>query len=331
MLGMVVLLLLAAALFLWQWAAARQARARSGRHVERQLQTRAVAQEPDDARDGAAAPRILIDPWARADGAVVASGATVAANDPSEPSPAGRRSVTLPVWMRNVVTPRTLAACTVGALAACALAFALAGGLAAAAVAALALLAGAFSLWWRLQRFRKQLAGQLPGFIDAMVRLIAIGNSTHAAFQQAIGFAKAPLREPLEAASRRVRAGVDLDQALVQTAQAVRVEEMHLLASIVGLGIRYGGRSEVLLERVANFMRDREQAEHELVAMSAETRLSAWILGLLPVGVGAAIVLVNGAYFARMWNDPTGQLLVFGAVGLQALGALLLYRLARIA
>jgi hypothetical protein len=90
---------------------------------------------------------------------------------------------------------------------------------------------------------------------------------------------------------------------------------MFLLASILGLGVRYGGRADLLLERVGNFMRDREQAEQELVAMSAETRLSAWILGLLPVGVGAFLIMTNPGYFMGMWNDGTGRILIFSAAG----------------
>jgi tight adherence protein B len=124
---------------------------------------------------------------------------------------------------------------------------------------------------------------------------------------------------------------VDLDRALHQTATNVRVEEMFLLASILGLGVRYGGRADLLLERVANFMRDREQSEHELIAMSAETRLSAWILGLLPLGVGAFLILTNPGFFMGMWNDETGRILIFSSVGLQLLGAVLLYRLAKLA
>ncbi len=192
------------------------------------------------------------------------------------------------------------------------------------------LLMATFALWLRVQKFRRQLVSQLPAFIDAMVRLITIGNSTQAAFQLGIASTQPPLRGYLERAANLVRAGVDLDRALHQMATSVRVEEMYLLASILGLGVRYGGRADLLLERVANFMRDREQAEHELVAMSSETRLSAWILGLLPVGVGGFIIVSNPTYFLRMWQDSTGQMLIFGAVGLQLLGAVLLYRLAKL-
>ena len=77
-------------------------------------------------------------------------------------------------------------------------------------------------------------------------------------------------------------------------------------------------------------MRDREEAEAELSAMSAETRLSAWVLGLLPVLVGGSIIATNADYFGRMWTDSLGRSLVFSAAGLQLAGALLLYRLARL-
>ncbi|MFS9531751.1 type II secretion system F family protein, partial [Klebsiella pneumoniae] len=59
--------------------------------------------------------------------------------------------------------------------------------------------------------------------------------------------------------------------------------ELVLLSSVLRLALRYGGRADIVMERTAAFMRDRQQAQRELFALSAETRLSAWIIGLLPV------------------------------------------------
>jgi tight adherence protein B len=61
--------------------------------------------------------------------------------------------------------------------------------------------------------------------------------------------------------------------------------------------------------------------------MSAETRLSSWVLALLPVGIGGFLILSNPKYFASMWFDPIGRELVYLAFGLQITGAYLLYRL----
>ncbi|MCY1214289.1 Type II secretion system (T2SS), protein F [compost metagenome] len=237
----------------------------------------------------------------------------------------------LPEWLLGVISPKVATLAVVGIVVLCLLAGLFGGAIAAVGVLFLLVLVSVFAVWLRLQKIRRQLISQLPAYIDAMVRLITIGNSTQAAFQLAIATTQEPLRGHMERSAALVRAGVDLDRALHQTATNVRVEEMFLLASIMGLGVRYGGRADLLLERVANFMRDREQAEHELSAMSAETRLSAWILGLLPLGVGTFLILTNPSYFMGMWNDETGRLLIFSSAGLQILGAVLLYRLAKLA
>lgn len=314
-------LLAAAGLWLWHLSARERERAAVGAHLDRQL--RAV---PLDAVEPA--------PWMREPDPFGEPPPQITSTAADEPSSAVARAVSrfaLPGWLAGVLTPAKLALGVLGAVVISAVAWALIGPVGAVSAIILCTVFGAFATWLAVQRFRRKLVRQLPGFIDTMVRLITIGNSTHAAFQLSIPSTSAPLRDYLEKASSLVRAGAELDEALDQMARTVRLEEMFLLAAILGLGVRYGGRADLLLERVANFMRDREQAEQELSALSAETRLSAWILGLLPVGVGLTIIMLNASYFMRMWQDESGRNMLFGAGGLQLLGAFLLYRLARLA
>ncbi|WP_447747054.1 type II secretion system F family protein [Variovorax boronicumulans] len=324
------LLLAACGLFLWQWAKKRQTQHAVGRHLDQQIRAgtgtpapatfsaipTARAAEPI----GGLSSGLTTDPWLETEATAAAAA-----------RPKRWLDQIMPGWLVGVVDPQVLVLGFLAVVALSLVAGLLGGWLAAFAALLLLALAGTFAVWLRLQKMRRKLVGQLPGYIDAMVRLITIGNSTQAAFQLAIGNTQDPLRGHLERSAALVRAGVDLDKALHQTATNVRVEEMFLLSSILGLGVRYGGRADLLLERVGNFMRDREQAEHELVAMSSETRLSAWILGFLPVGVGAFMIMNNPSYFLGMWNDDSGRMLILVGIGLQALGGLMLYRLARIA
>lgn len=316
----IALLLAAAGLLLWQWAKGRQARQAAGRHLNQQIlaSTAATVQAPMPLRD-LPSDGLMTDPWLETDASAAAS------------EPAGLLEKAMPDRLIGVIEPRMAALGLVAIVVLAALAGLFGGWIAGLSALALLALLAVFAIWLRLQKFRRKLVSQLPGYIDAMVRLITIGNSTQAAFQLAIATTEAPLRGQLERAASLVRAGMDLDRALHQTANNVRIDEMFLLASILGLGVRYGGRADLLLERVGNFMRDREQAEHELVAMSSETRLSAWILGLLPVAVGGFLIMTNPAYFIGMWNDGTGRMLIFSSAGLQLIGAALLYRLARLA
>ncbi|NIE65154.1 type II secretion system F family protein [Burkholderia sp. Ax-1719] len=209
-------------------------------------------------------------------------------------------------------------------------AFILGGAPAAIAMLVAVLACVAFALSMRMQRRRARLVTQLPSFLDGIVRLIVLGNSVPAAFQAALVTTEAPLRECLDHVSRMLRSGVEIDRALHQVSQVYRTKELELVGAVLRLSVRYGGRADVMLERMATFMRDLEQAQRELSAMSAETRLSAWVLALLPIAIAGFLIVTNPVYFGSMWNDGGGRKLVYVAVGLQVSGAFLLHRLTRL-
>ncbi|CAE6789746.1 UNVERIFIED_ORG: tight adherence protein B [Paraburkholderia sediminicola] len=205
------------------------------------------------------------------------------------------------------------------------------GGALAAVVTLLACLVFLyFVLSIRAHRRRQTIVRQLPSFLDGIVRLITLGNSVPAAFQAALQTTEAPLRECLDHVSRMLRSGVEIDRALSHVALLYGARELELVGAVLRLSVKYGGRADVMLDRMSSFMRDLEQAERELVAMSSETRLSSWVLGMLPVGIGGFLILTNPSYFGSMWFDPSGRQILYLAFGLQLLGAYLLYRLARL-
>lgn len=208
-------------------------------------------------------------------------------------------------------------AARMGIVAACAAA------IAAGAAAALAVTA-------RAQRRRLAVVTQLPAFLDGIVRLVTLGNSVPAAFQAALQTTEAPLRECLDHVSRMMRAGAEIDRALAHVALVYRTREFEFVGAVLRLSVKYGGRADVMLERMSAFMRDLEQAQRELSAMSAETRLSAWVLVALPLLIGGFLIATNPSYFEAMWGDADGRRLVCLAFALQAIGGYLLYRMTRL-
>ncbi|WP_025598545.1 type II secretion system F family protein [Burkholderia sp. WSM2230] len=187
-----------------------------------------------------------------------------------------------------------------------------------------------FVMSMRASRRRQAIVRQLPSFLDGIVRLITLGNSVPAAFQASLQTTEAPLRECLEHVSRMLRSGVEIDRALSHVAVLYGARELELVGAVLRLSVKYGGRADVMLDRMSSFMRDLEQAERELVAMSSETRLSSWVLGMLPIGIGGFLILTNPRYFGSMWFDPGGRQILYLAFALQLTGAYLLYRLARL-
>lgn len=204
------------------------------------------------------------------------------------------------------------------------------GGPVSAIVAAVMLLVAIyFYIWLRADRRRGRMFDQLPEMLDTMVRLITIGNSMAAAFQAASANTSEPLREVVEKAAHLSRSTQELDAALANVARQYGFEELRLLAAVVRVAQKYGGRSDVVLERIAAFMRDVAQARGELVAASAEIRLSAWVLALMPLGIACYIMLTNNAMFMDMWDDPLGFKMLMAALGLQVAGSYWLYRMTK--
>lgn len=186
-----------------------------------------------------------------------------------------------------------------------------------------------FLLWLRADKRQRRMISQLPAFLDNIVRLITIGNSMGAAFQTASATTDEPLREVVEMAASLSRSAKELDAALVHVSRLYGLKELYMVAAVVSLAMRFGGRSDQVLERMAAFMRDVAQARNELSAGSAEIRLSAWVLALLPVGIGGFIMLTNNDLFMNLWRDPAGFKMLVTAVVLQIVGSYWLYRMAK--
>lgn len=186
-----------------------------------------------------------------------------------------------------------------------------------------------FRLWLKAEKLRKNLVRQLPDFLDRVVRLMTIGNSMGSAFHNAAAGTEHPLRDVIDRTVSLNRSGKEIDVALHYVSRQYGLHELYLLASVIGVALKYGGRSDQVLERMSAFMRDLEQARAEMKAMSAELRLSAWVLALLPVGLACFILVFNNALFMGMWEDPAGKIMLIGAVVLQISGSYWLYRLAK--
>jgi tight adherence protein B len=185
-----------------------------------------------------------------------------------------------------------------------------------------------FLLWLKADKRQRRMISQLPAFLDNIVRLLTIGNSMGAAFQTAAAAADEPLREVVETAAGLSRSK-ELDAALAHVSRLYGLKELYMVAAVVSLALRFGGRSDQVLERMAAFMRDVAQARNELTASSAEVRLSAWILALLPVGIAGFIIVANNNLFMGLWQDPQGFRMLLTAVCLQIGGCYWLYRMAK--
>lgn len=176
------------------------------------------------------------------------------------------------------------------------------------------------------QRINKMVS-QIPLFIDQVVRGLVTGRNVEGAIQLAMEDLRSPLREVIEKAHNNVELGADLGEALREAAVFYDVKEMHMLALAIQTSRTYGGSPREMLESVVKLIRQREQMQRELRALTGETRVTAWVLGCLPTVMAGFMIYASPNYLGTMWEDPSGRMILMVALGFQALGGLLLWRM----
>lgn len=176
---------------------------------------------------------------------------------------------------------------------------------------------------------RRQVVMQLPEFLEHVLRALIAGNTLEEAFAESARESAEPLRSLFMNAARQVRLGEPIEDALTQLADLHALPDVRVLAMSARVNRRYGGSIRNMIKSLVQVIRARGTAERELRALTAETRFSALLLFVIPVGITLFILLRNPGFYADMWADDTGRLLLLAAVGLQAAGGLLIWRMLR--
>jgi tight adherence protein B len=91
-----------------------------------------------------------------------------------------------------------------------------------------------------------------------------------------------------------------------------------------------GGNLAEILTNISHIIRARLKLVAQVRVLSAEGRMSAWILGLLPFAVGSMLVVVNPTYIRILWTDPSGVRLLWYALGMILFGVVWLRKVIRI-
>ncbi len=205
------------------------------------------------------------------------------------------------------------------------------GLLAALGLAASLLLVGLGLLNVMAARRVSEIAAAMPTFLDRVRQLLSIGTSLPVAFERASHDAPPKLARLLSPAIRRIGNGGSFADSLQQSAQDIDLHEMRLFVTAVTVNTRFGGSLTQSLANLVAYLRKRASIERELRSSTAQIRASAWVLGLLPLGVAAMIFLQNPRYADWFLSDPSGRWMLAYCIMSQIVGAALMRLIVRTA
>ena len=176
----------------------------------------------------------------------------------------------------------------------------------------------------------KKLEAQLPDAVDMIARALRAGHS----FASALGMVgqeiKAPMGPEFRTTFEEINYGVPLDEALTNLAKRVPVNDLRYFVIAVLIQRESGGNLAEILDTIGNLVRERLKLYDKIRVLSAEGRLSAWILGLLPFATAGMILIVNPDFMKVLWTDPMGLKMIGLALLNMALGLIWMRKIIRI-
>ena len=188
--------------------------------------------------------------------------------------------------------------------------------------------------WWlvlrMLMRRLVRIEHQLPEAADFIARALRAGHSFTNVLQIVGNELPEPLSTEFRIAREEINYGVPMGEALHNMAARIPLTDLRYLIIAVLIQRESGGNLAEILGNISQIIRARLKLVAHVRVLSAEGRMSAWILGLLPFFVMLMLTLINPVYVSILWTDPTGVRLLWYAAGMILLGVLWLRKLIRI-
>jgi tight adherence protein B len=180
------------------------------------------------------------------------------------------------------------------------------------------------------ERRMKKFDLALPNSLDIIARSLRAGHALSAALEIVGEQAPEPVRSEFRTLCRQQNLGLPFREAVLNMLERVPSTDLQLVATSMIVQRETGGNLVEILDRTTVVMRDRIRLEGEVRVYTAQGRLTAWILGLLPAFLYVLLRLANPAYMRIMTTDPTGQKLLIGCAFQILFGFLVIRRIVKV-
>lgn len=199
-------------------------------------------------------------------------------------------------------------------------------------VALLAVAVPAPLLYLRIRHGRRlaAFASQLPETLTMIANSLSAGLSVGQAIDTVVRDGQEPVAGELRRALVEQRLGVDLDDALDGIASRMGSVDFAWVVMAFRIQRDVGGNLAEVLVTVAETLREREYVRRQVRTLSAEGRLSAYILGALPIGMFAYLMVANREFVRPLYTQLIGLLMLGTAVVLLVAGAWVMSRIVKV-
>jgi len=174
----------------------------------------------------------------------------------------------------------------------------------------------------RLFKFEDQLSDTLNLWVNAL----RSGYSVLSAMESIATEVPEPVSSEFERVVQEVRLGLSLEEALANMLKRIPSDDLDLVITAINVQRAVGGNLAEILDTISHTIRERVRIKGEIRTLTAQGRMSGWIISLLPIGLSGILFALNPDYMGSLWAVdepilfgvlPCGWLII--AIGLIAM------------
>jgi tight adherence protein B len=182
----------------------------------------------------------------------------------------------------------------------------------------------------RLARVRRTFSDQLPDNLDVLASGLRSGHSFTGALAVVVDDAAEPSKGEFQRVIADEQLGVPIDESLHVTARRMESRDAVQIALVARLQREAGTNAADVLDQVSDNVRARLELRRLIATLTAQGRMARWIVSLLPVGLFAAIYLLNPDYLEPLWTEAIGVVALICAGVMMITGSLIIKRIIEI-
>jgi tight adherence protein B len=156
----------------------------------------------------------------------------------------------------------------------------------------------------RLNAFNKQL----PDTITLLANALRAGSSFLQAIELVVRESRPPVSTEFGRVIREVNLGLPFEQALENMVRRVRSDDLELMATAISIQHTVGGNLAEILDSIAYTIRERVRIKGEIKTLTAQQRLSGYVVGFLPIGLAGFLFVAAPNFMEPMFANPPAVL-----------------------
>lgn len=193
---------------------------------------------------------------------------------------------------------------------------------------------GYFLVGFWLKRRTSSRLHKMEAQLVEMLQMLSSGLRAGFGLVQALETSAEQIASPLSIEIRRTlrdtAMGASIDQALTSLNERIGSPDFDIVITAILIQRTVGGNLSEILDNVAHTMRERERIRGEIRTLTSQQRLTGYVIGGIPVGLGAFFMLISPDFTGLLFTDPLGRMMLGAALVSEILGFAVIQKIVNI-